>query len=170
MDTFYFVLLLNHTRLPKIECITCITSSSSAATGKHQQQHRRWQRPHRATTNPIYVFILAINIWKMRNTEYMHFNLITLTCIAHPIQWDATTQKCSWHSLSVNSSSVSAQCSHFYLLIFSCSSSFFSIFVIICGVNANGKTTFYPKIYWQSICGAILSFEKWKLAWTDGNS
>lgn len=40
-----------------------------------------------ATTNPIYyVFILAINIWKMRNTEYMHFNLITLTCIAHLIQ------------------------------------------------------------------------------------
>lgn len=167
MDTFYFVLLLNHTRLPKIKCITCITSSSSAATGK--QQHRRWQRPQRATTNPIYVFILAINIWKMRNTEYMHFNLITLTCIAHPIQWDATAHKCSWHSL-VNSSILRPMqpflFTHIFLPVL-----FLPAFRYYLCRKCKWQNVTLPKIYWQSICGgAILPFEKWKLAWNDGNS
>lgn len=121
------------------ECITCITSSSSGSK-QQRQQHRRQRPRRRAPTNPIYVFILPINIWKMRHTECMHFNLITLTCIAHLIQCNEPRHISAADILW----SIHPVCAQWEPFLFT--HIFLSLFFLFLRVlHANGKTTFYQR-------------------------
>lgn len=112
----------------------------------------------------------------MRNTEYMHLHLITLTCIArasHPVIVYCTYSILRSTDASVTAAAAANSQANSFLLqngtepTLSYSHKYLSYRFIrarCCVKNANGKTTYYQDVLVQPMYGAIfvhLKNEHW---------
>lgn len=140
MDIFYFV--IHETILAQ--------QSVSHALFHHKMSKDDNSISASTTTIPICVFIVAINMWKMRNTEYMHFNLITLTCIAC-ILFDGfihyMPHNCSWNS-QVNSFLLFNIIYSYFLFVF-IYYIYIDLYIVVCACVMCQKCKWKNDIYYR---------------------